>query len=588
MPIFPRYLDALRNKFAGTGLYDDSDEDQNLGMMSDNSGPSPSLRKDSMVPPELPPPPPPPPPQYPLPSVPPPPVPPPGMDGPQPPASPMSKLMEERNALKAPEVPKPGIMQRIAAGALGGAAGYLNVANPRSRPIDTSEATTAILQGPKYQRESAEFGRKVKDVEGRMKLAGEAENTESLAASRRDRATQAIADATERKANNQRTDADRNFRFSLDMAQMGGKRVTADAPPTPGAVRLKDPTDLTGATFVDIVPTKGTIKVTDPDMARDLRVKQDTEVPQSLYLKGMEFAQAREVAKITAGGKEETPDYKNYKLSQKEGFPGTFEQWQDKDANRKKPAPSSTTVNMINPAALDQAAELYAKTGQMPAMGMGRDGAAIRTSIMNRAAELHGDNDLASAKTDYGATSGAIRNLSRQRSQVLTFEKTASKNLDLADSLSQKVDRTGSPVLNRFLLHAKGQYAGDTDTQLLNNAVETAASEYAKIVSGATSGSTTDSAREHAREMLTAAMGKGTFSQAVALMKQEMGNRKSGFDEELETLRGGGKQVPAPAAQQPGPGRAGSIIQTVTSKAQFDALPSGAEFIEDGKRYRKP
>jgi hypothetical protein len=29
-------------------------------------------------------------------------------------------------------------------------------------------------------------------------------------------------------------------------------------------------------------------------------------------------------------------------------------------------------------------------------------------------------------------------------------------------------------------------------------------------------------------------------------------------------------------------------IPTVTSKEQFDALPSGSEFIEDGKKYRKP
>ena len=29
-------------------------------------------------------------------------------------------------------------------------------------------------------------------------------------------------------------------------------------------------------------------------------------------------------------------------------------------------------------------------------------------------------------------------------------------------------------------------------------------------------------------------------------------------------------------------------VPTVTTKEQFDALPSGSEFIEDGKKYRKP
>lgn len=222
------------------------------------------------------------------------------------------------------------------------------------------------------------------------------------------------------------------------------------------------------------------------------------------------------------------------------------------ESGEKPPVGGATNINMINPAALDQAAELYATTGAMPSVGFGKDAATMRSQIMNRAAELHPDARLADAKTDYGANKGAITSLARQQSQVLTFEDTAAKNLDLADQISQKVDRTGSPVMNRFLLHMKGQYAGDTDTQLLNNAVETAANEYAKVISGATSGGTTDSAREHARTMLSSAMGNGTFSQAIALMKQEMGNRRAGYDDQMKELKSGRKgQSPAPAAAAP-------------------------------------
>ncbi len=583
MPVFAhRYLDNLRNKFSGTGLYDDPN---NEGMMADAEGPTGSFQKDSMVPPEMPPPPPPQAPQQPLP--PPPdnpeadepeptqqaPMPPPGLAGPKPPPDPSARiqgLLDQRAAQKAPDAPT---SPKSIAGKIGGGV------------LDVLAAKAGVERHPIYAAQAGEYKRKVADIDDQIKQEDTALGVTSKVQGLKDAADYKKADLDLRKKqgdsldeSRKQTSADRNFKFAIDLAQMGGKVVKEGDPPTPGAVRLKNPTDDSGTTFVDIVPTKGTVKVTDPQLAKDLGVKVGDEVAQSFYLKGLDLGLEREKAKIMAGSKEETPDWKNYQNSKSEGFTGTFEQWQDKDANRKKPAPSGTTVNMINPAALDQAAELYAKTGQMPAMGMGRDGAAIRTSIMNRAAELHGDNDLASAKTDYGATSGAIKNLARQRSQVLTFEKTASKNLDLADSLSQKVDRSGSPVLNRFLLHLKGQYAGDTDTQLLNNAVETAASEYAKIVSGATTGATTDAAREHAREMLTSAMSKGTFSQAVALMKQEMGNRKSGFDEELDSLHGGGKTGAKPSGQ--------SSPVKISNAGEYNALPSGTKYIDPNGNMR--
>jgi len=203
----------------------------------------------------------------------------------------------------------------------------------------------------------------------------------------------------------------------------------------------------------------------------------------------------------------------------------------------------------LSPEALDQAALLYLQTGQTPTVGYGKDAAEMRSAIMNHAAKLQPGKDLAAAKMDYRAIAGAVTDLEKQQGRVLSFETTASKNLDLADSISRKVDRTGVPVVNRFLLYIKGEYGGDTNTQLLNNAVETAASEYAKVVSGGMNGPVSDSAREHARVMLRAALGKGTFMEAAALMKQEMGNRKEGYAQQLAELRG--RQQSQPNTAQP-------------------------------------
>ena len=49
----------------------------------------------------------------------------------------------------------------------------------------------------------------------------------------------------------------------------------------------------------------------------------------------------------------------------------------------------------------------------------------------------------------------------------------------------------------------------------------------------------------------------------------------------------GDKYRPIPKVK--GDSQAGaSGIPTVSSQAEFDKLPSGAEFMEDGKKYRKP
>lgn len=215
-----------------------------------------------------------------------------------------------------------------------------------------------------------------------------------------------------------------------------------------------------------------------------------------------------------------------------------------------KPPPAVAPTFTLSPEAKDMLAQQALAGGAVPSFGA-RGGQTV-ADVYNKAAEMKPGADLASAKTDLTANRGAIASLEKQQGAVNTFENTASKNLDLADTISKKVDRTGSPVLNRFLLHAKGQYAGDTDTQLLGNAVETAASEYAKVVSGGMNGGpVSDAARQHARDMLTSAMGQGTFSQAVALMKQEMGNRRTGYADQLQELRSN-RPGAAPAIPNPG------------------------------------
>ena len=211
------------------------------------------------------------------------------------------------------------------------------------------------------------------------------------------------------------------------------------------------------------------------------------------------------------------------------------------------------TAGGLSQEALDLAAQKYLQTGQMTTLGYGKSAATQRAAILNRAAELERQNggnsaDLPTQQAAFHASSQALGQLEKQKNMAMAFEGTTVRNLDIVQNMSNKVDRTGSPILNKYALYLKGQVAGDADTQLLKNSVISAANEYAKVISGSTgSAAATDASRREAEELLNASFSKGTTTKVIAQMKQEMENRRKGFDDQLGQLRQQMKGNPASA-----------------------------------------
>lgn len=205
----------------------------------------------------------------------------------------------------------------------------------------------------------------------------------------------------------------------------------------------------------------------------------------------------------------------------------------------------SNGYGAMSPQTLDMAAQQYNTTGQLPTLGGGGVGALTKYQILNRAAQLassNGDtaNSLSLQKASFAAGKDALNSLTTMKGNILAFENTASSNLDQAQKLSNQVDRTGSPVVNRWLLQAKGQYAGDPQTAAFEAAVETAANEYAKVVSSASGGgTTTDSAKAQANALLSSAQSPEQFAAVVAQLKTEMKNRESGLDQQINDTQTG-------------------------------------------------
>ena len=208
--------------------------------------------------------------------------------------------------------------------------------------------------------------------------------------------------------------------------------------------------------------------------------------------------------------------------------------------NLDKPEPLEDSTNSFTPAAIDNAAARYNIDGTLPPMGMGKGGSAARSQILNRAAELASGVDGTDQRVNQlttKASASTLLQLKKTKTMIKAFEEMANKNADIALELSTKVDRTGSPVVNRWFLAGNNKLAGDVDTATFNTAVNVFANEYAKIMSGSMGNTpVSDSARKEAHEILNTAQTPAQLRANIKLLQREMKNRLIGLDESEHEL----------------------------------------------------
>lgn len=201
-------------------------------------------------------------------------------------------------------------------------------------------------------------------------------------------------------------------------------------------------------------------------------------------------------------------------------------------------------VEEFTPEAVETYAQKAAVTGQIPSFGMGKNAVGAKIKVMNRAAQIMREKGktgeaLAMTEAAYKATSSALASSTRYAQQVFGFENTASKNLDLAEELSGKFNRSKVPLINRALIAGQTQIAGDPAATQFLNAVQTFQNEYAKVMSGSMgSAAATDFALKEAQKLINAAMNKEQFKAAAAVSRREMHNRRMALSEEIQNLMG--------------------------------------------------
>lgn len=198
--------------------------------------------------------------------------------------------------------------------------------------------------------------------------------------------------------------------------------------------------------------------------------------------------------------------------------------------------------SIISSDALDMAANMYLKTGNLPAMGMGSSGAVARAAVLNRAAAISKNNgvtpDPAANKAIYGGLNRSLSQLQNMYGLTTAFEHNTAANMQLLRKASVDTDPTGSPLINKYRLALKNNVFGDPAAARLRDAVKTVANEVAKIRSGSNTGAATDTARREAEDSLNEAMTNGQIDAVLNQMEQEMTNRRETLSQQIEETRG--------------------------------------------------
>lgn len=218
----------------------------------------------------------------------------------------------------------------------------------------------------------------------------------------------------------------------------------------------------------------------------------------------------------------------------------------NKSTGRMEKIPAAEGVQaagVLPPEAIRAAGERYAIDGTFPPnLGKGAQGPSNTAKILSAAADVakeRGDSaEEARIRQIAGkAATTALVDITKRESQVSAFEKTFVKNTELVESLSAKVDRTGVPLLNKWIQGGKRAVMGDVDLTNLDTAIKGAVNEYAKIVSGSMGNvATAEGEIKKIESLLSAAQTPDQIKGILTTMRTETQNRMSGFREQKNEL----------------------------------------------------
>jgi hypothetical protein len=240
--------------------------------------------------------------------------------------------------------------------------------------------------------------------------------------------------------------------------------------------------------------------------------------------------------------------------------------------------------------ALENAARMYLSgTGKVPAFGMkaSPDRGRFWAIVAKLSPEYGGPAGLVARQNAIAGLKQELGTVMKTRGLVEAFSETARKNLKDAETLSNTVDRSNSPMLNQWLLNGRKKWSGDPDVAEFDVAARTAINETARVLNSANaSGVISDSARHEIEDMLNTALTPEQFTRAVNRLLKEMDNRRTSYDDQVKAIHEATVQMASPTpVAKPQPDAAKAPVAGGQPAIPKGARREGNDIVSDSGKY---
>lgn len=240
---------------------------------------------------------------------------------------------------------------------------------------------------------------------------------------------------------------------------------------------------------------------------------------------------------------------------------------------------------------VDYWAELLAKGGSLPPrFAQSGAGKVMYGDIVQRVPQISaGAGEMLANQSELGGAKAGARAVGTRAANFALAKSEAYEMADMVTQASKAVSRTDFLPINRAII-AFERNTGDPDVVKYGAAINSFIQAYARAVSPV--GQPTVNDKQHARIMLEAAQSHEQVVANIGQLKAEMEAAGRAPDvvrtQQRTAITGGLGLGGAQPQPQPAPGAARQPVK-IASDADYNALPSGAEFIApDGSRRRKP
>ncbi len=234
-------------------------------------------------------------------------------------------------------------------------------------------------------------------------------------------------------------------------------------------------------------------------------------------------------------------------------------------------------------------------------LGRSKSGASLIEAVKRRVPELAKElglepQDIGTTRAQSAALGATMKELTKRAEAVELFASKVEKDMLTLDAELDKAALNSPLLINRPINFLRREFS-DPALARLDLAAKQVGAEYERLITGGTLSVAQlhVGAQEDAKKLINGDMTPKQARAVMDIMRTEMKNARDAAHESEVRIRdrmqglGRGRDAApggAPAAPRP---TAGGTPPRIQSDADYNALPSGAEFIApDGSRRRKP